>query len=226
MSERTVLNPIQENLTRIRAEIAENTRLWGRDSKDIHLIAVSKTKPAEDIEYAIKAGQRDFGENRVQEALEKFVPLKRAYPDVRLHLIGPLQSNKVADAVAISDVIHSLDREKLALLLAAEMKKQGKQPKLFIQVNIGEEPQKAGITPIETPNFVVFCRKLDLPIVGLMCIPPHQEEPAPYFALLAKLAKENNLLELSMGMSEDFPKAIALGATYVRVGSAIFGART
>lgn len=216
---------ISTNLSAIRQQIAKAARQWSRAEEEITLIAVSKTQEKDAIEVALQAGQRHFGENRVQEAASKFPSLREGFPDLKLHLIGPLQTNKVKDAIGLADYIHSLDREKLAVALAQEMQRQRKRPSLFVQVNVGLEPQKAGIAPKDTPSFLRFCRKLDLPIIGLMCIPPAEEAPSPYFALLAKIAKENNLSQLSMGMSADFPEAIALGASFVRVGSAIFGAR-
>jgi pyridoxal phosphate enzyme (YggS family) len=180
----------------------------------------------EAIEQAIGLGQSRFGENRVQEAKGKWPALRQHYPDVELHLIGPLQSNKVRDAVQLFDAIHSVDRPKIAAALAEEMKRSGKQPRLLVQVNTGEEPQKAGVLPSETDAFVGYCRDaLGLPIEGLMCIPPFDEEPAMHFALLARIAGRLGLKELSMGMSGDFEKAVAFGATYVRIGTAIFGAR-
>ena len=192
----------------------------------VRLIAVSKTHGPEKIRPLLEAGQRLFGENRVQEAKAKWPALKAEYPDVELHLIGPLQSNKTREAVELFDVIHSLDRPKLAQTLAAELEKSGRRPRLFIQINTGEEPQKAGVAPAEAPGFIKLCRdELKLPVIGLMCIPPADENPAPHFALLAKLAREHGLAELSMGMSADFETAIRFGATYVRVGSALFGAR-
>lgn len=192
----------------------------------VRLIAVSKTHGPEKIRPLLEAGQRLFGENRVQEAKAKWPALKAEYPDVELHLIGPLQSNKTREAVELFDVIHSLDRPKLAQTLAAELEKSGRRPRLFIQINTGEEPQKAGVVPAEAPGFIKLCRdELKLPVIGLMCIPPADENPAPHFALLAKLAREHGLAELSMGMSADFETAIRFGATYVRVGSALFGAR-
>lgn len=198
----------------------------GRNPSSVQLIAVSKTYGADAILPVLAAGQRDFGENRVQEAQGKWPDLKLRYPDVQLHLIGPLQSNKAKDAVALFDAIHSIDREKIARAIAQEMRAQGRRLTLFVQVNTGEEPQKAGIGPRETAAFVALCRDdLHLPIAGLMCIPPVDEEPALHFALLAKLAAETGLTGLSMGMSDDFETAVALGATHVRVGSAIFGAR-
>lgn len=190
------------------------------------LIAVSKTQSEEKIRALLSAGQRCFGENRVQEAHAKFPALKAEYADLELHLIGPLQSNKTREAVELFDAIHSLDRGKLALALAAERDRGGHCPTLFIQVNTGEEPQKAGVSPAEAPALIALARdELRLPVQGLMCIPPAGENPAPHFALLAKLAREHDLPLLSMGMSADFEAAIAFGATHVRVGSALFGAR-
>jgi pyridoxal phosphate enzyme (YggS family) len=217
---------ISDNLAAIRAGIAKAATVAGRAAKDVTLIAVSKTHPPDAIAAAIMAGQRVFGENRVQEALEKFPALKAAHPDLVLHLIGPLQTNKVRDAVALCDVIQSLDREKLAVALAAEMAKQNRRPQLYVQVNTGEEPQKAGIPPADVDAFVAHCRDdLKLPVIGLMCIPPVDQHPAPHFALLAKLAARNGLRQLSMGMSGDYETAIQCGATHVRIGTAIFGAR-
>jgi PLP dependent protein len=193
------------------------------------LIAVSKTYDAATILPVLEAGHRSFGENRVQEAQGKWPELRQRFPDIDLHLIGPLQSNKAKEAVALFDCIHTIDRPKIAEAIAAEMVKQSRQLKLFVQVNTGEEPQKAGIIPRETMAFVAMCRKqLNLNIAGLMCIPPVDEEPAVHFAFLTKLAREAELLdpELSMGMSADFETAIEFGATYVRVGSAIFGSRS
>ncbi|MDE3114081.1 MAG: YggS family pyridoxal phosphate-dependent enzyme [Pseudomonadota bacterium] len=192
----------------------------------ITLIAVSKTHGPEKIRPLLEAGQRVFGENRVQEAKAKWPALKADYPDAELHLIGPLQSNKTREAVELFDCFHSLDRPKLAQSLAAEMEKTARRPKLFIQVNTGEEPQKAGIAPAEAPGFIALCRdELKLPVIGLMCIPPADENPAPHFALLAKLARAHGLSALSMGMSADFETAIRFGSSHVRVGSALFGAR-
>jgi pyridoxal phosphate enzyme (YggS family) len=187
---------------------------------------VSKTFEADAIRPAIEAGQRVFGENRVQESQSKWPALKAERPDIELHLIGPLQSNKAADAVALFDVIETVDREKIARALAEEMKRQAKTLRLYVQVNSGLEPQKAGIAPDDTPTFVAFCRdELGLSIEGLMCIPPAEENPGPHFALLAKLALKCGVEKLSMGMSGDYGTAIAFGATSVRVGSAIFGTR-
>jgi pyridoxal phosphate enzyme (YggS family) len=217
---------IPECLRRVQSEIAAAAKAAGREAGAVKLIAVSKTMPAPTVEQAIRAGQRLFGENRVQEALGKWPALKERYPDIELHLIGPLQTNKVKDAIGLFDAIETLDRPKLARVLSEEMKRTGKRPRLFVQVNTGEEPQKAGIAPGETAEFVALCRETyGLTIDGLMCIPPFDEEPSMHFALLAKLAGTLGLGELSMGMSGDFEKAIAFGATHVRVGTAIFGAR-
>jgi len=190
------------------------------------LVAVSKTQDAERILPVLDAGQRVFGENRVQEAKEKWPALKARWPDIELHLIGPLQSNKAREAVALFDAIHSLDRPKLAHALKAEFERVGRRPSLFIQVNTGEEPQKAGVAPLDASAFIALCRdELKLPVKGLMCIPPDGENPAPHFALLARIARAHALPWLSMGMSGDFESAIAFGATHVRVGTAIFGER-
>ncbi|MEX3010816.1 YggS family pyridoxal phosphate-dependent enzyme [Hoeflea sp. TYP-13] len=215
-----------DRLQRVRQEVSQAEREAGRNAGSVKLVAVSKTFDAEAIAPVIAAGQRVFGENRVQEAQGKWPALKQQTPDIELHLIGPLQSNKAADAVALFDVIETVDREKIAKALAQEMQKQQRKPKLFVQVNTGLEPQKAGVTPRETVNFVRNCRDTHgLSVAGLMCIPPFDENPGPHFALLEKLALEAGVSELSMGMSADFPTAIAFGATSVRVGSAIFGAR-
>jgi pyridoxal phosphate enzyme (YggS family) len=191
----------------------------------VTLVAVSKTHGADKVEALLRAGHSVFGENRVQEAQGKFPALKAAWPKLQLHLIGPLQTNKAKDAVALFDVIQSVDRPKLARALAEEMGKQNRFLPCFIQVNTGEEEQKAGIAPLQTDAFVAECKALGLNIVGLMCIPPAEEEPSPHFALLAKIAARNGLAQLSMGMSGDFETAIRLGATHVRVGTALFGAR-
>ncbi len=215
-----------ENLRIVRANIERAAREAGRNPASVTLVAVSKTFSADEIAPVIEAGQRIFGENRVQEAQGKWPALRQRHPDIELHLIGPLQSNKAREAVALFDAFHAVDRPKIAHALAHEMRQQNKQLKLFVQVNTGEEPQKAGVTPKDTAALVGLCRdELKLPVVGLMCIPPVDDEPALHFALLAKLAKELGLAELSMGMSADFATAIALGATYVRVGSQIFGHR-
>ncbi|WP_452094344.1 YggS family pyridoxal phosphate-dependent enzyme [Dongia soli] len=220
---------IAENLAEIRAQIHQTAIEWHRDPADIKLIAVSKTNPAEAVAEAIAAGQVTFGENRVQEAAGKFPPLRASLPAERslhLHLIGPLQTNKVKEAVALFDVIQSVDREKLAVALADEMARRGKRLDLLIQVNTGEEPQKAGIGPRDADAFIRHCRdELNLPIRGLMCIPPADQHPAPHFALLREIARRHQLPELSMGMSGDYTLAIQFGATYIRVGTAIFGAR-
>jgi PLP dependent protein len=213
-------------LASILGRIAAAARSVGRDPASVHLIAVTKTFEEAQILPAIQAGHRLFGENRVQEAKAKWPPLKARFPDLELHLIGPLQSNKVREAVQLFDTIHTIDRPKIARAVAEEMAKQRRQPRLFVQVNTGEEPQKAGVLPKETAALVCLCREeLGLAITGLMCLPPIDEEPALHFALLAKLAEELDLDELSMGMSADFETAIEFGATYVRVGSAIFGTR-
>jgi pyridoxal phosphate enzyme (YggS family) len=219
-------NPIAAHLREIRAHIAATARAVERTADSVTLVAVAKTHPAAAVEAALAAGQTVFGENRVQEAQQKYPELRRRHPDLRLHLIGPLQTNKVKDAVALFDVIQTVDREKLARALAAEMARQGRRLQLFVQVNIGEEPQKAGIPPREADAFIRLCRdELGLAIAGLMCIPPADRPPAPYFALLREIAARNNLAELSMGMSGDYETAIRLGATLVRVGTAIFGTR-
>lgn len=216
----------QTRLTDIRTRIAAAAREAGRDPASVKLIAVSKTFGEAEIAPVIDAGQRLFGENRVQEAKAKWPPLKARYPDIELHLVGSLQSNKAREAVQLFDAIHSIDRPKIARAVADEMAKQGRRLELFVQVNTGEEPQKAGVAPREAKNLVHLCRdELKLPIIGLMCIPPADEEPALHFALLAKLAGECGVAELSMGMSADFETAIQFGATTVRVGSALFGAR-
>jgi pyridoxal phosphate enzyme (YggS family) len=213
-------------LAEVQARLAAAARQAGRDPAAVHLIAVSKTFGPDAILPVLEAGHRLFGENRVQEAKAKWPDLRARYPDLALHLIGPLQSNKTREAVALFDAIHTVDRPKIAKAIAEEQERQGKRLKLFIGVNTGEEPQKAGIPPKDTAAFLAHCRNdLRLDIAGLMCIPPVEEEPAVHFAFLAKLAGELGLAELSMGMSGDFETAAGLGATYVRVGSAIFGAR-
>jgi len=215
-----------ERLAEVKTRIAGAAKTAGRSAADVTLVAVSKTHGADKVCQLLDAGHRVFGENRVQEAEQKFPPLKARYPDLELHLIGPLQSNKARDAVLLFDVIQSIDREKLASVLAREMARTGKRPDCFIQVNTGEEPQKAGVPPAEVDAFVAACRDTHkLPVVGVMCIPPVDEEPAPHFALLAKIAKRNGLAKISMGMSADYETAVRLGATHVRVGSALFGAR-
>jgi pyridoxal phosphate enzyme (YggS family) len=216
----------RENLEKVRAAIAAAETEAARESGAVRLVAVSKTKSADEIRPVIDAGQRVFGENRVQEAQSKWPGLKAETAGIELHLIGPLQSNKTADAVALFDVIQTVDREKIAREIAREIDKQDRHPGLYVQVNTGSEPQKAGIEPDAADAFIAMCRdELDLKITGLMCIPPVDENPGPHFALLAKIARENDIDTLSMGMSDDFETAIAFGATEVRVGSAVFGAR-
>ncbi|MBS0248270.1 MAG: YggS family pyridoxal phosphate-dependent enzyme [Proteobacteria bacterium] len=213
-------------LSFVRTEIARACKDAGRDPASVTLVAVSKTFPAEAIEPVIVAGQRVFGENRVQEAKSKWPALIEQYPGIELHLIGPLQSNKAKEAVALFDAIHSVDRASLCEALAKEVEKLGKMPTLFVQVNTGAEPQKAGVLPQDADAFIKSCQTTyGLTIAGLMCIPPVEEAPGPHFALTAKIAQRNGLKLLSMGMSADFADAIALGATHVRVGSAIFGTR-
>lgn len=210
-------------LAGVRDAIARAAKLAGR-SDTIELIAISKTHPAEAIEPLIAAGQRVFGENRVQEAQGKWPALRERHPDLRLALVGQLQSNKAADAVALFDEIHSVDRASLITALAKAME-SGRRPDCFVQVNIGDEPQKGGCAIADLPGLLAEARAAGLPIVGLMAVPPLEVEPAPYFALLAKLARDNGVAGLSMGMSGDYPTAVTLGATHVRVGSALFGAR-
>jgi pyridoxal phosphate enzyme (YggS family) len=213
-------------LAEVKSRIAAAARAAAREPASIHLVAVTKTFGADHILPALACGHRSFGENRVQEAKAKWPALRARFPDIELHLIGPLQSNKAREAVALFDAIHTLDRPRIAEAIAAEMAKQGKRLKLFIEVNTGEEPQKAGVKPKEAGRLLNLCREeLNLDIAGLMCIPPQDEEAAVHFAFLAKLAHELGLRELSMGMSADFETAVAFGATYVRVGSQIFGER-
>jgi PLP dependent protein len=213
-------------LAAVNADIARACADAGRDPATVTLIAISKTIAADAIMPAIAAGQRVFGENRVQEAKAKWPPLVAQHRGLALHLVGALQSNKAKEAVALFDAIHSLDRERLAAALAKEVTGQGRCPLLFIEINTGAEPQKAGIKPQEADGFVALCRdRYGLEIAGLMCIPPAEEAPAPHFALTAQIAKRNGLKLLSMGMSADFRTAIAFGATHVRVGTAIFGSR-
>ena len=213
-------------LPAVRAEIAHACREAGRDPADVTLIAVGKTFGAEAIEPVIAAGQKVFGENRVQEANSKWPALKAKYPRIELHMIGSLQSNKAKEAVVLFDAIHSLDRQSLAEALAKEIVKHGRAPRLFVEINTGGEQQKAGVLPQDADAFLARCRDAwGLRIDGLMCIPPVEEAPAPHFALTAKLAERNGLKLLSMGMSADFAIAIAMGATHVRIGTAIFGAR-
>jgi pyridoxal phosphate enzyme (YggS family) len=219
-------HPSASALADVKARLAAAAREAGRDPASVHLIAVTKTFGPEAILPVLEAGHRLFGENRVQEAKAKWPELRGRFPDLALHLIGPLQSNKAREAVALFDAIHTVDRPKIAKAIADEQERQKKRLTLFVQVNTGEEPQKAGIPPQETAAFLAHCRNdLGLEIAGLMCIPPVEEEPAVHFAFLAKLAGDLGLPELSMGMSGDFETAAELGATYVRVGSAILGAR-
>jgi pyridoxal phosphate enzyme (YggS family) len=221
-----MMQTIAARLEDVRAAIAKAAKAAGRDPADVTLVAVGKTFDAVDMRAAITAGQRAFGENRVQEAQGKWPEIKAERADLDLHLIGPLQTNKAKDALVLFDAIHSLDRENLAAELAKLKGKGGRMPRLFVQVNTGAEPQKAGVLPEETDAFVTRCRDVHgLLIEGLMCIPPLAENPAPHFALLEKIARRNGLAGLSMGMSADFEAAIQFGATHVRVGSAIFGAR-
>jgi hypothetical protein len=217
---------IAANLAAVRERIAAAARAADRAPESVTLVAVSKTHPAASVRQALIAGHRVFGENRVQEAQTKYPELREQFPDLALHLIGPLQTNKVRDAVAGFDVIESVDRLRLAQALAREIEHSGRRPPCLIEVNTGEEPQKAGIMPADADGFILECReRLELPIIGLMCVPPLDEEPAPHFALLREIARRNDLQVLSMGMSADFEKAIRFGATHVRVGTAIFGAR-
>lgn len=212
-------------LTEIQSRIAAAKTIARRTDEDVTLVAVSKTHSAEAIEPLILAGQRVFGENRVQEAEAKWPALRERHPDVELHLVGQLQSNKADDAVALFDCIHSLDRPSLVGALAKAMDKVGRRVPCFVQVNIGAEEQKGGCAIADLPALLAEARAADLPVIGLMCVPPLGIEPAPFFALLDKLARDNGLAGRSMGMSDDFETAIMLGATHVRVGSALFGAR-
>jgi pyridoxal phosphate enzyme (YggS family) len=217
---------VDSPLASVRRQIARACAHAERDPASVTLVAISKTFGTDAIEPVIAAGHRVFGENRVQEAKAKWPSLQQQYPRIELHLVGPLQSNKAKDAVALFDAIHSLDRESLASALAKEIAKQGRKPSLFVEVNTGAEPQKSGVLAQEADAFIANCRnRHGLEISGLMCIPPEDEAPAPHFALTAKIARRNGLALLSMGMSADFPIAIALGATHVRVGTAIFGPR-
>ena len=213
------------SLSEITEAISVAEAKAGRLPGSVRLIAVSKVQPEDRVADVLRQGHRLFGENRVQEAAGRWPSFRAQYPDISLHLIGPLQTNKARQAVEMFDAIHTLDRPKLARRFADLAQERGASPELLIQVNTGEEPQKAGILPGETDAFVAEARALDLPVTGLMCIPPIEEEASLHFALLAKLAERNGLPELSMGMSADFEKAIAFGATYIRVGSAIFGER-
>jgi pyridoxal phosphate enzyme (YggS family) len=214
-----------KRLESVRAGIAHAARLAGRRPEEVILIAVAKTQPAEAIEELIAAGQRDFGENRVQEAQAKWPALRAAHPGLRLHLVGQLQSNKADEAVALFDVVHSVDRASLVSALAKAGAKAGRRPDCFLQVNIGDEPQKGGCPVAELPALVDQARAAGLPLAGLMCLPPADVEPAPYFALLAELARRHGVAGLSMGMSADYESAVMIGATHVRVGTALFGER-
>jgi pyridoxal phosphate enzyme (YggS family) len=217
---------IAANLAAVRHRIEGAARAAGRAAEDVTLVAVSKTHPAASVRAALAAGHRVFGENRVQEGEEKFPQLRDEFSDLTLHLIGPLQTNKVRDAIATFDVIETVDRPRLALALVKEMERSGRRPPCLIEVNTGEEPQKAGVMPAEADAFIAECRdRLGLPVVGLMCVPPLDEEPSPHFALLRGIARRHDLAVLSMGMSADFEKATRFGATHVRIGTAIFGER-
>lgn len=217
---------IIDRLDATRSAIARAAQDFGRDPAAVTLVCVTKTFPAEDVVPLLEAGHRVYGENRVQEAMGKWPSLRERFPDIELHLIGPLQSNKTREAVETFDVIQSVDREKIAKALAEEIARSGKHPRLFVQVNTGAEPQKAGILPQDADAFLAFCREsCGLTIEGLMCVPPVDEQASPHFALLADIAARNGLHQLSMGMSSDYELAIQLGATYVRVGSAIMGVR-
>lgn len=213
-------------LLQVRRKIDRAARSSGRDAGDITLTAVSKQQPWSRVSPILEAGHRVFGENRVQEAVERWSDARARVPDLELRLIGPLQSNKAREAVAFFDVIETVDREKIARTLAEEMARSGRSPRLYVQVNTGEEPQKAGVAPREVDAFLRLCREdLGLAVEGLMCIPPQEEEPAMHFALLARIAERNGLGSLSMGMSDDYETAVRFGATSVRVGSALFGPR-
>jgi pyridoxal phosphate enzyme (YggS family) len=225
MDQPEVSNAQNGRLAEIETRIAAAARLARREPSAVTLIAISKTHPAERIAPLIEAGQRAFGENRVQEAAEKWPALREAHPDIALHLVGQLQSNKADEAVALFDCIHSLDRSSLVAALAKAMDKAARQVPCFVQVNIGAEEQKGGCAIADLPSLLAEARAAAIPLAGLMCVPPLGVEAAPYFALLAKLANDNGLAGLSMGMSDDFETAVMLGATHVRVGSALFGAR-
>jgi pyridoxal phosphate enzyme (YggS family) len=219
-------NSAVEGLKQVQDSIRRAASDYDRDPSSITLVAVSKTFPAEEVEPVLQAGHRVFGENYVQEAKAKWPALRERFPDVELHMIGPLQSNKAREAVELFDAIHTLDRPSLAEALAKEIARQGKRPRLLVQVNTGEEPQKGGVVPSEVDAFLEACRtRYGLEIEGLMCIPPAEDPPSPHFALLNTIARRHGLNVLSMGMSADFDAAIQLGATHVRVGSAIFGIR-
>jgi PLP dependent protein len=226
MADTITQESIESRLAAVRRQIGDACRDAGRDPAGVTLVAVSKTFGADAIEAAIRAGQRVFGENRVQEARAKWPALKARYPDVELHLIGPLQSNKAREAVALFDAIHSLDRPSLAGTLAKEIARCGRSPSLLVEINTGGEPQKSGIMPAKADEFIKACREENgLKLSGLMCLPPANEPPAPHFALTAMIARRNELNLLSMGMTADFREAILMGATHVRIGTAIFGER-
>lgn len=217
---------VAANLAAVEARIAEAARAAGRSPESVIPVAVSKAQPLARVRAALEAGHRTFGENRVQEAKAKWPPLKVAFADLELHLVGPLQTNKVGDAVALFDVIETVDRPKLARALAAEMTRTGRRLTCYVQVNTGEEPQKSGVLPGDADAFIAACREeYGLPVAGLMCLPPMDEEPALHFALLAEIARRHGLPLLSMGMSADFETAVRFGATHVRIGTEIFGAR-
>ncbi len=227
IAEQAIVAPgVELHLRAIRERIEAAARAVGRAPSEVTLVAVSKAQPDERVRAALAAGQRVFGENYLQEAKARWPSLRAQYPDLQLHMIGPIQTNKAREVVALFDVIETLDRPKLARTLAKEMTRQGRRPSCFVQVNTGEEAQKAGVWPADADAFICECRdQLGLPVEGLMAIPPETEEPSPHFALLAKIAARNDLTKLSMGMSADFEIAVQFGATHVRVGSAIFGAR-
>ena len=217
---------VAANLAAVEARIAEAARAAGRSPESVIPVAVSKAQPLARVRAALEAGHRTFGENRVQEATAKWPPLKAAFADLELHLVGPLQTNKVGDAVALFDVIETVDRPKLARALAAEMTRTGRRLTCYVQINTGEEPQKSGVLPGDADAFIAACREeYGLPVAGLMCLPPMDEEPALHFALLAEIARRHGLPLLSMGMSADFETAVRFGATHVRIGTEIFGAR-
>jgi PLP dependent protein len=221
-----VSSSVADHLRAVRERIAAAARTVGRDPATVTLVAVAKAQPEERVQAALVAGQRIFGENYVQEAKARWQAARSAWPGLELHMIGPIQTNKVKDVVALFDVIETLDRPKLAAALAREMTRQGRRPSCLVQVNTGEEPQKAGVWPADADAFIHECRgELGLPVAGLMAIPPEDEEPSLHFALLAKIARRNDLAVLSMGMSADFEVAVQFGATHVRVGSALFGPR-
>ncbi|MEH6404628.1 MAG: YggS family pyridoxal phosphate-dependent enzyme [Sneathiella sp.] len=220
------MNDVAANLSDIQARVIKSATKWGKNPEDVTLIAVSKRQSLERVDAALRAGQRVFGENRVQEAQEKWPDLKKTYGNVELHLIGPLQTNKAKEAVALFDVIQTVDRPKLAKILAKEMKEANRSLPVFVQVNIGEEEQKSGVMPEDADAFISKCRNdYGLIVKGLMCIPPSGEQAAPYFALLGKIAERNGLDTLSMGMSGDYEIAVQFGAAYIRVGTGIFGVR-